>query len=60
MKAKAFFEAQGRSAASRGLSITAGRGRRLTWPVWARSAWARGWLAQTNRWPSKGEGVAGD
>lgn len=46
MKAKAFFEAQGRSAASRGLSITAGRGRRLTWPAWARDAYINGWNFQ--------------
>lgn len=43
---KAYFEALGRSAASRGMPITLHRIRRNAWPLWAREAWARGWLSQ--------------
>lgn len=46
MKARVWFEALGRSAYSRGLSLNSGRASRVHWPAWARSAWARGWLAQ--------------
>lgn len=46
MKARTWFEAQGRSAHSRGLPLLYGRAMRLDWPRWARSAWARGWLSQ--------------
>jgi len=46
MKARTWFEAQGRSAASRGLPLLHGRRDRIRWPDWARRAWARGWLEQ--------------
>ena len=46
MKASTWFEAQGRSAASRGLPLNHGRSMRIRWPQWARRAWARGWLEQ--------------
>ena len=41
---KAWFEAQGRRAASLGQPII----RRQSWPTWARIAWARGWLVQSS------------
>lgn len=40
------FEAMGRRARSQGLSIATGRSIRTTWPDWARSAWAAGWIMQ--------------
>lgn len=43
---KVAFEAMGRSAYSRGLSSSAGREQRIYWPLWARQAYARGWLLQ--------------
>jgi hypothetical protein len=43
---KRLFEAWGRSAASRGLPLIYKRLERQPWPVWARSAWARGWVMQ--------------
>lgn len=46
MKAAVWFEAQGRSAYSRGLPLNYGRALRVYWPMWARQAWARGWLSQ--------------
>lgn len=46
MKARIWFEAQGRSARSRGLSISHGRAIRVHWPEWARKAWAAGWVMQ--------------
>lgn len=46
MKAKAYFEALGRSASSRGLPITETRIMRQEWPKFAREAWAAGWLMQ--------------
>lgn len=46
MKARTWFEAQGRSAASRGIPLLRGRNARTFWPTWARRAWARGWLIQ--------------
>jgi hypothetical protein len=46
VKARVWFEAQGRSAASRGLPLLLGRTERSGWPQWARRAWARGWLQQ--------------
>ena len=46
MKARVWFEAQGRSAHSRGLPLNYGRSVRLSWPQWARRAWAKGWLSQ--------------
>jgi hypothetical protein len=46
MKAAIWFEAQGRSAYSRGFSLNHGRVWRVRLPMWARQAWARGWMAQ--------------
>jgi hypothetical protein len=43
---KAFFEAMGRRAYTQGLPIVYERAMRNMWPMWARSAWARGWLHQ--------------
>lgn len=43
---KRYFEALGRSAQSRGLPIIYERAKRNQWPMWARCAWARGWLHQ--------------
>lgn len=43
---KAWFEAQGRRAASLGQPIIHGRLERQSWPMWARIAWARGWIVQ--------------
>lgn len=41
-----WFEAQGRSAFSRGLPMNYMRAVNARLPVWARSAWARGWIQQ--------------
>lgn len=41
-----FFEALGRRAKSHGMPILYGRLDRLKWPMWARSAYARGYLSQ--------------
>ena len=46
---KRYFEALGRSAYSRGLSLSYDRPARLRWPMWARTAWAKGWLMQGQR-----------
>lgn len=46
MKASVWFEAQGRSAYSRGLPLNHGRALRVHLPMWARQAWARGWITQ--------------
>lgn len=43
---KRLFEAWGRSASSRGLPLIHKRLERRPWPMWARSAWARGWIMQ--------------
>ena len=43
---KCYFEAQGRSAKSHGQPLHWRRLERQPWPMWARSAWARGWLFQ--------------
>ncbi|WP_228877628.1 hypothetical protein [Paraburkholderia saeva] len=43
---KRAFEAMGRRAASAGLPLLQGRMERLGWPMWARSAYARGWIQQ--------------
>ncbi len=43
---KRFFESLGRSAASRGYPMNYQRLERRCWPIWARTAWARGWLIQ--------------
>lgn len=40
------FEAMGRSARSRGLSMSALRSMRQDWPLWARQAYAAGWIVQ--------------
>jgi len=42
MKAKTYFEAQGRRASSLGLPIKPPR----TWPKFARQAFVRGWILQ--------------
>lgn len=44
--ATAWFEAEGRRAQSKGLPLNWQRHERQPLPVWARSAWARGWLYQ--------------
>jgi hypothetical protein len=46
VKAAVWFEAQGRSAYSRGLPLNYGRSIRVHLPMWARQAWARGWITQ--------------
>ena len=46
LSGKKFFEAMGRRAYTQGLPITYERSMRNHWPMWARSAWARGWLYQ--------------
>lgn len=43
---KRWFEALGRRAASKGLPSIHGRSARQKWPMWARQAYARGWLVQ--------------
>lgn len=43
---KAWFEALGRRAYTQGLPLDYQRAMRNHWPMWARSAWARGWLYQ--------------
>jgi hypothetical protein len=42
MKAKTYFEAQGRRASSLSLPLKAPR----TWPKFARQAFVRGWIVQ--------------
>lgn len=44
--ATAWFEAQGRRAYSFGLPLNFKRHEHRQWPMWARCAWARGWLYQ--------------
>lgn len=46
LSGKKFFEAMGRRAYTQGLPITYERAMRNKWPMWARCAWARGWLYQ--------------
>lgn len=46
LSGKAWFEAQGRRAQSLGLPMNFKRHEHQRWPMWARSAWARGWLFQ--------------
>jgi hypothetical protein len=43
---KKAFEAMGRRACSIGLPLNAYRSHRISWPTWAREAWARGWIVQ--------------
>ena len=43
---KALFEAMGRRAYTRGLPLNYERAMRNSWPMWARCAWARGWIYQ--------------
>ncbi len=43
---KAWFEALGRRAYTQGFPLDYQRAMRNHWPMWARSAWARGWLYQ--------------
>lgn len=45
---KRWFEALGRRAFSQGLPINYERSQRNYWPMWARCAWARGWMQQGN------------
>ena len=52
MKAKAYFEAIGRSDQSRGLTMLATRDGRKLWPIWARHAYVQGWMMQA---PFNGE-----
>lgn len=44
--ARVYFEGLGRSAFARGLPLNDRRNTRLSWPMFARSAWSRGWLEQ--------------
>jgi hypothetical protein len=44
--AASYFNALGRSAFSRGFPILAGRVQRQSWPRFAQSAYAAGWLMQ--------------
>lgn len=46
---KRAFEAMGRSACSRGLGINYQRSMRVNWPLWARQAWAAGYIMQGNK-----------
>lgn len=46
LSGKAWFEAQGRRAYTQGLPLNYERAVRNSWPMWARCAWARGWLYQ--------------
>jgi len=41
---KRAFEAMGRRAQSMGLPLIYKRLERTGWPLWARAAWARGWI----------------
>ena len=41
-----WFEAQGRRAFSMGLPLNWKRHESQVWPMWARCAWARGWIQQ--------------
>lgn len=41
-----WFEAMGRRASSKGLAAMHGRQDRQRWPIWARQAYAAGWLRQ--------------
>ncbi|MBH2008347.1 MAG: hypothetical protein I8H71_01470 [Xanthomonadaceae bacterium] len=43
-----WFEAQGRRAFSQGKALDWQRHQRNYWPMWARCAWARGWIQQGN------------
>lgn len=43
---KRWFEAQGRRAQSLGYPLNSKRLERSLWPMWARCAWARGWIHQ--------------
>src|SRR3546814_15658027 len=40
------FEAMGRRAYTQGLPLNYERAMRNSWPMWARCAWARGWIYQ--------------
>lgn len=46
MKASVYFESLGRSAYSRGLPLSHDRHLRQNLPMFARAAWARGWITQ--------------
>lgn len=46
MKARIYFEALGRSAASRHIGWATERARRFMWPDWARHAYLAGYLQQ--------------
>jgi hypothetical protein len=46
MKAKVFFNANGRRIAALGLPILYGRQQRQRLPKWAQRAWAAGWIQQ--------------
>ncbi|MBB5444607.1 MULTISPECIES: hypothetical protein [unclassified Paraburkholderia] len=46
---KRAFEAMGRRAASMGMPLLHKRLERLGWPMWARSAYARGWIQQPSK-----------
>lgn len=48
MKARVFFEAEGRRAASMGIPMLCGVSLRRRWPLFAQRAWARGYLLQAN------------
>lgn len=41
-----WFEAMGRREKSQGRPMLYGRLERIKWPMWARSAYASGWLDQ--------------
>ena len=43
---KRWFEAQGRRAQSMGFPMNYKRSEHQSWPMWARCAWARGWVQQ--------------
>ncbi len=46
LSGKEWFEARGRRAQSLGLPMNHKRHEQQSWPMWARCAWARGWLYQ--------------
>lgn len=50
MKAKTWFEAQGRRAVALGLSLNYGRVNRYKLPLFAQQAYVRGFLAQSRNY----------
>ncbi|CAN7447455.1 hypothetical protein LJR066_002796 [Acidovorax sp. LjRoot66] len=46
LSGRAWFEAQGRRAASTGLPRTPLSQMWRNWPAWARDAWSQGWADQ--------------